>query len=443
MTPFDKPAKLPRFGGAARRILAGMGALLVGQALNIFIQLVSVPSFLYVWDTANYGRWLLISAIPSYLSMLDGGLLGTCSNEITMLHARGDKSLANSVFQSALALVMFLFFGGALVAAVILGAVPEPWLSSDLRIATWLLVVQTLASLFGGPIDASYRSHGQFAYGAHVGNAVRAVEFAGMLLGLFLGGTFVSTAFAMLVVRVFGIGVQIVFCARRFPDLQWSVAKAHRSHLAALLRPAIGFMAFPIGNVLTLQSMTLIVGVAFGPTAVAIFNTYRTISRLAIQTTSVFSHALWAEFSILFGRGDIGALKSLYYKSERIGIAISVACSVLIFPVAPLFLHYWTNDKIMFAPDVFACFCFATLLGSMAHVPRGLLMSINQHMHLARIYLIFAAGGASISVALGNHMGLSGAVVASTIADCSLMVTAFWQTRIFFNKYAQMVTTNG
>ena len=181
--------------------------------------------------------------------------------------------------------------------------------------------------------------------------------------------------------------------------------------------------------------MTLIVGAVFGPATVAIFNTYRTISRLAIQTTSVFSHALWAEFSHLFGSGQFTALKALYRRSEQIGTAISVVSSVLIFPAAPLLLHFWTHDKIPFAPDVFACFCLATLLGSLAHVPRGLLMSTNQHMRLANIYVVFAAVGAGVSVLLGSHLGLSGAVMASMIADAGLMVTAWWQTREFFESY--------
>ena len=410
----------------------------MGQAFNIVIQLVSVPSFLHIWDTATYGRWLMISAIPSYLSMLDGGLLGTCSNEITMLHARGEQRHANAVFQSAFALVLALFVGGALVAALVLGLLPEAWLSSDLRLGTWLLVVLTLMGLFGGLLDASFRSHGKFALGQHFGNAMRLAEFLAMLGGLFLGRTFVSTAAGMLCARTVCTGLQIAYCAHRFPTLHWTLAGARRSALGPLLRPALGFLAFPLGNVLTLQSMTLIVGTAFGPASAAIFNTYRTISRLAIQTTAVFSHALWAEFSHLFGRGEFAALQQLYSRSERLGALLSVGSSALIFPAAPLLLHYWTQDKIPFEPLVFGCFCLATLLGSLAHVPRGLLMSTNQHVRLAHIYVIFAVLGAALSVLLGSRLGLSGAVLASMVADGSLTFTAWWLTRELFRTYASV-----
>jgi hypothetical protein len=58
-----------------RRILLGFGANAFSQAINIAIQLVSLPLFLLYWDASTYGTWLLLSALPGYLMMADVGMV--------------------------------------------------------------------------------------------------------------------------------------------------------------------------------------------------------------------------------------------------------------------------------------------------------------------------------------------------------------------------------
>jgi hypothetical protein len=109
--------------------------------------------------------------------------------------------------------------------------------------------------------------------------------------------------------------------------------------------------------------------------------------------------------------------------------------AALIFPAAPVILHYWSHDKIVFEPTVFACFSLATFLGSLAHVPRGLLMSTNQHVRLAHVYVAFAALGACVSILLGNRLGLSGAVLASLIGDTGLLIASWFYARELLKSF--------
>ena len=84
-----------------RRIIAGMGANSFGMAISIGIQLVSLPLFLHYWNTSTYGVWLMLSAIPAYLSMADVGMVTAAGNKMTMAMGKEDLTEANRVFQSA------------------------------------------------------------------------------------------------------------------------------------------------------------------------------------------------------------------------------------------------------------------------------------------------------------------------------------------------------
>lgn len=56
-----------------RRLIKGLSANAFSQVVNIAIQLTSVPIFLHFWGVDLYGKWLIVSSIPAYLSMSDIG----------------------------------------------------------------------------------------------------------------------------------------------------------------------------------------------------------------------------------------------------------------------------------------------------------------------------------------------------------------------------------
>ena len=84
-----------------RRIISGFGSNLFGQLVTILIQILSLPIFLYYWDMSTYGSWLVLSALPSFLSMADVGMVQAAGNKMTMAMGRGEVAEANRIFQSA------------------------------------------------------------------------------------------------------------------------------------------------------------------------------------------------------------------------------------------------------------------------------------------------------------------------------------------------------
>ena len=76
-------------GTLRQRVVAGFGANSVGMALGIGMQLASLPLFLAVWDLHTYGLWLMISALPAYLTMADAGMVTAAGNRMTMALGSG------------------------------------------------------------------------------------------------------------------------------------------------------------------------------------------------------------------------------------------------------------------------------------------------------------------------------------------------------------------
>jgi O-antigen/teichoic acid export membrane protein len=92
--------------GLRTRLLKGIGANLYGQVIVAIIQLASVPILLHCWGVRTYGQWLLLTAVPSYLSMTDLGFSISAANDMTAQVAQGNRSGALAVFHSITALIV-------------------------------------------------------------------------------------------------------------------------------------------------------------------------------------------------------------------------------------------------------------------------------------------------------------------------------------------------
>jgi O-antigen/teichoic acid export membrane protein len=396
-----------------RRILAGMGANSFGMAVTVAIQILSLPVFLHYWDTRTYGVWLMLSAIPAYLSMADVGMVTASANRMTMALGRGDAAEANRVFQSAQVFMSVICGGLCVVLTPAVMWVPWPGLEqTDQRLALLALSLGILLSLMGGLYEAAFRATHRYAHGTLLASVFRLLEGLGSMLGLMLWGSFTAVALCGLVVKLAGVllGCQLAVHDRH--GLRWGYAQASLDEVRTMIRPAFSFMVFPLANALSFQGVTLMVGALFGPAIVALFNTYRTLARVSVQVTAVFSHALWPEFSRMFGQGGGTAVASLFRRSAWLGALQACALSTALFFAAPWLLRLWTHGQIAFEPGLMLLMLLYAAVGGLWHVPRVLLMATNRHSGMAGWSLLAGLLAIALAWALGHAMAIEGVGIA-------------------------------
>ncbi len=415
---------------AVRRILAATGSNAYSQATTIAIQLLSLPLFLSKWDLATYGQWLVLSAVPSYLSMADVGMVTAAGNRMTMLMGDGDSAQANRVFQS----VLVFMLGVAAIALPVVGLAVFAWPTDDA--ASWqakatigLLAAAIVVNLLGGLPEAVYRATQRYALGNALANTTRLFEWLGGLGGLWLGGTFVAVAAGALLPRVLCTAAMALHAARSTPAFRWGWHDANVGEVRACAGPAVSFMAFPAANALNYQGMTLVAAAVLGPAAAVIFNTYRTMARVTVQATGMFSNALWPEFARLYGKRDRVSLRLLFRRSSLIGWALAVAASAVVYVAAPSMLQIWAKGKIEFLPPLmFAAMLYAGVAGGW-HVSRVLLLSTNEHRALAWPFLLASAVCLPIAWLVGRSDGLVGIMLVMLGLEVAMLAWCAWLAR--------------
>jgi O-antigen/teichoic acid export membrane protein len=410
-----------------RRLLLALGANAFGQAVGIVIQISSLPIFLLYWDTSKYGAWILLSAVPSYLTMADAGMVSVAGNKMMMAMARNEVDEANGIFQTAqlfLTIVCASLFA-LIVPVALFWPMPE-YMTWDNRVALAALMCAVLVAIYGGLAEAVFKATDRYPEGTLLGQISRLAEWAGYIVGLILFGNFSGVACVGLLGRLLSGCAMIVLAQNGSRGLKLGYSMASRLELRQMAHPAVSFMVFPLANALSFQGITLVVGGLEGTTAVAVFTAYRTIARVAVQIISIFSLALWPEFSRLFGAGGSTAVVALYKRSAMLGSLSAVGLSLAVYAVSPWLLQFWTHGRIPFIPvDLAWLMAYAAMAGS-AYVPRTILLATNQHVGLAAWSLAVAAFSVALAWVSGSFAGLLGVSIAMFVAEAALAAICFW-----------------
>jgi O-antigen/teichoic acid export membrane protein len=175
--------------------------------ISAIVQLGSVPLLLHAWGAATYGDWLLLSAIPSYLTFSDLGFGDASGSDMSVRVAAGDRDGALETFQSSWILVSAVSLVALLLAAIAAWWFPwQAWLKlsgvSNVEAVkvVMLLGAYVAVSQQNGIIESGYRSDGHFATGTFWILMLRLSETLVATIVALAGGTLVAVAATYLAV---------------------------------------------------------------------------------------------------------------------------------------------------------------------------------------------------------------------------------------------------
>jgi hypothetical protein len=212
--------------------------------VQIFIRLAEVPLLLSFWGTQLYGEWLMLSAIPAYLSISDGGFAGAACREMTIRSGAGNRNGTLTVFQSTWALLIIVSVVTGLLAIGFVQIVPlEDWLgfsameNLEARIVLLLLVVHVLTGFQSSLLNGGFWVAGCYPSGMYLITVTQFLEFAGLAVAVASGGGPVQAAAGYLAGRLLGTALMWVGQRRVSPWLRyglfaclvWRTAAACRS----------------------------------------------------------------------------------------------------------------------------------------------------------------------------------------------------------------------
>ena len=412
------------------RLIKGFGANIYGQAVTILIQLVGVPVFLHAWGAQLYGEWLILFAIPAYLSMTDLGFSQSAANDMTNLVARGEREKSLQVFQSLIVLVLIASACMAVIVSLFIFLLPlDNWLhpvkmtSVQLRWTLWLLAITVLVQLPDGIAHAGFRANGEYALHFSLYSSTRLMQFASLCLTALAGGGPVQAAAAFCGIRALATFLFTFLLLRRHPWLDYGIRQASFAEFRRLFRPAMANLAIPLSFGLNIQGMVIAVGAVLGPLAVVNFSTLRTLTRFPLQLAFSVSNAAEPELAAAFGQGEKKLSASLFVNTLSTGLWLSLLSGGFLALFGDSILAVWTQGKVPMHTVLFYFLIASSIASVLWYAGLICLKAANLHARAALIFAISSAASVAIAVAFMSWTGrLGGAGVALLVTDSLISV---------------------
>jgi O-antigen/teichoic acid export membrane protein len=415
------------------RLRTGFSANVYNQAITIVVQLVGVPILLHAWGAQLYGEWLILSAIPVYLSITDLGFSQSAGNEMTSRVARADRVGALAVFQSLGMLVYGLAVAGLALSALMFWHLPlDRWFSNtaiDGEIARWVLMffaAEVFVRMLEGVNHAGFRAGGDYALHVGLHSTVRLLQFSGVWFVALAGGGVVGAAAAFFGVRALTTPAFAMFLIYRHRWLSFGFLHARRDELRRLIRPALANVALPLAHALNIQGMVLVVGAVLGPLAVVVFSTLRTLTRLALQLVLAVSHAAEPELATAYGTRHRELLQSLFVHAMRLGLWLAMTAAVSLVLFGSVILDLWTHGKVSMQYTLFGWLLGSAVASVLWYGPLTVLKAANLHLRAACLFVLASAGAVGLSVLLLRGSGnIANAGLALLIMDATMALYTF------------------
>lgn len=416
-----------RFGSAS----AGVASNGIGLAITVLIQVASVPAYLTGFGATVYGEWLVLAAIPLYMSLGDLGFASVAATQATREFAIGEVTRARCTMRSAwlsvtcLSVVLFGFAG------LLLGLVPIELLpihaipSGDARLVLLLLVGYTLTTVQSSFVEGCFRAGGRFPLGTMIANLLRLAEFVAAALTALWTHSPVAAALALLGIRALGQVAYALLLRRYVPRLTLGYRAASLARVRELAVPALAYLSFPLGNALATQGMVVVTAAELGGGAVVTLNALRIMAMLLRHTANVVHHGVFPEITAAIARNEGDRARRLVNSSLTASFLAAGLCGVVLAAGGGTILDVWTGGRIQASPALILAMA-TTILADLPWLAWSMfLLARNEHQLLSVLY----AGSCLLAVIaaklLLSRLGLLAVPLALALTDVVLYGPAY------------------
>lgn len=355
--------------------------------LNQYIRHFLFISFLGIED---YGIWIFLMTIPSYLTLSDFGISDTAENHINLNLETSSKNDLSKVFWSSISITISIFI-------LILLLINFP-------LKNYILDYEKIISLTKNNNLFFINIIFFYSFIIIINKKFQSLILAKRGYNLLINLRSLSIIFELIFVYLilkYDIGFEYLifsFIGIRFLIFLYTIQKflsykviffnfsfLNFKHFSFLYYPSITFLLAPALNLIRLQGVVFLIINFLTPQLVTVYSVTSTI----VRSTSIFIHLISAPLNVeiakVFSKYELARVKKLI----NIQISFYFWLSLL---VMPLFYYYgqeilflWLKRDDLFVSEIFIILILSNLFFLISRPYNSFILSVNLHMK----YLIY------------------------------------------------------
>lgn len=398
-----------------RNIFKNGIANLIQKFIRVAEQLFLVPFFISAWGAAYYGEWLTLTIIPSVLGFSDFGFGSAAANTFVLRYASGDKQGAANIAKAGRRVITWVILVVLILSILVMlslqyfGVFNKSLIpANESLIAICCMIVAKLINFYQQLYDALYRAVRKADVSRHLLNIYGFATIGLGILILSLGGGIVAFAVGNLILSLVFNPIYMFVSQRITRIEEFKTAVVHQSDIRETFKIGMGFMLAPAWQSILFQGSTFVVRLVLGPTAVAIYNTVRTLSRSVNQIFTIINYSVFPELQYQIGVGNIKKAKDLFIGSFTIVIICSIFGGVFLAIWGLDFYHFWTKNSLNPPFLMWLFFVLGIVFNALWWTTEVIFTAVNKPFKVNFASLIVAIIVIFILYFNGAHYGLVG-----------------------------------
>lgn len=390
-------------------------------------QLVLVPFFISAWGAEYYGEWLTLTIIPSVLAVSNLGFGTAAANTFVLRYASGDRKGAANIAKSGFWMISLLIIIGVLLSSITLIGlyyfdVFEKSLidAHEAITAVSLIMTSRLLNFYQQLYQAFFRSARQAAYSIHLTNTNSIINILGGFWVLQVGGGIVAFATMNFCVSLLFNPIFIFLAKQKLQLTELKQAKILKSDIRDALKKGIGYLLTPLRESIYFQGTTFVVRIVLGPSAVAVFNTVRTLSRSVNQFYGIINGSVFPELQYELGQGNWEKSRKLFRSSIAATFLLALGGMAFLFFFGIWFYEIWTNKALNPPSAMWNIFVIGIGFNAIWWTSEMVFRALNQPYRFAIAGILASFVSVVLTYVLSSKWGLTGAAGGTLALDLLL-----------------------
>jgi O-antigen/teichoic acid export membrane protein len=435
LRPFDVSTPEGRARERHRRAFLIVTTSFASKGVGAGLGLVSVPLTLGYLGKQEYGLWMALSSLLTWMALSDFGLARGLQNHLAEAYGNDDADSAarymSTAFFALLAVATLIaaLFAPALVLVPWerLLRITEPALVRELRPAFAALMFVFLAefplSIVGQAYAAFQRSHIANLFG--MGGSVLSITVLIVVIHGRLGLTWliIATGGVSVLVTV----LNFAYLVRETPALRPRLARVGRGTLHALVGLSTPMLLFQIGSLFINEAQIVLIARRLSIEAVTDWSVFMRVFQVPVAAITLIEAPYAPMLREAFVRGDSRWFRRTFFGLLTTKFLLTVVGSGALLLAGDPLARLLSNGSVAFGWRVWALGGVALIAGCWNGTYNVLFMAVN------RLWLLVAAilGNAVVTLGLTFWLaprGMPGLLIA--YAAYSLVVTS-WLLPVF------------
>ena len=412
------------------KILGGTLVSYLNISVSTITNLVLVPMYIFYLGDEQYGLWLIVLTLVSYLGFSHLGIGQSISNFVARANATKDYSLIETGVSTAfwLYFAIVLPLVCAVAISVNLGIFKNfiqisenlaPIFESVILISSVLFLFKLPLTVFG----ASLRALNLIYLEQSLSLFFSVVQFLGVLFVLKFGHGIVGLSMVY-----GGTGILLGFTTffylkNKIPRLSIAPHKYSQTLALNLLKPGGYFFLLQISGALIAGLDNIVIGSYLGAKDVVPFAVAMKLCFLAMSMISVITSNLLPSITRAFARENYQELQRIYLTLLQICFGMGLLILINMISVGPDFIDIWVGRDSYVGDFCFYLILCHLLLNTILWPADAVIIGTSKHKTYALVTVIEGIINVVLSIFWVQIWGVAGVISATIFARVS---SSFW-----------------